>query len=70
MKVADKQRFLERICSLLSLSAESVKTFEADKVEREIVSENAVKPFSNSQKGIGKGPLTWVTASDKYSRHR
>ena len=27
---------------------------------------NAVKPFGNSQKGIPKGRLTWVIASDKY----
>jgi hypothetical protein len=27
---------------------------------------NAVKPFGNSQKGIRKGRLTWVIASDKY----
>jgi hypothetical protein len=27
---------------------------------------NAVKPFGNSQKGIRKGRLTWVRASDKY----
>jgi hypothetical protein len=33
---------------------------------REIARRSAVKPFGNSQKGIRKGPLTWVTASDKY----
>jgi hypothetical protein len=25
-----------------------------------------VKPFGNSQKGIWKGRLTWIFASDKY----
>ena len=25
-----------------------------------------VKPFGNSQKGIRKGRLTWILASDKY----
>jgi hypothetical protein len=29
----------------------------------------AVKPFGNSQKGIGSGWLTWQRASAKYPRH-
>jgi hypothetical protein len=28
-----------------------------------------VKPFGNSQKGIGKARLTWLAAWDKYARH-
>lgn len=27
---------------------------------------DAIKPFGNSQKGNGKGWLTWLVASDKY----
>jgi hypothetical protein len=48
----------------------SAKTFEQGKIMSKIVPGNAVKPFGNSQKGIGNGPLTWLTASDKYARHR
>ena len=30
------------------------------------LSDDEVKPFGNSQKGNGKGWLTWLVASDKY----
>jgi hypothetical protein len=40
------------------------------KTRQKIALGNAVKPFGNSQKGIGNGRLTWLTASDKYARHR
>jgi hypothetical protein len=49
---------------------EAVRTFEQGKIMSKIVPGNAVKPFGNSQKGIGNGRLTWLTASDKYARHR
>jgi hypothetical protein len=42
------------------------RPLRARKTERKIARGNAVKPFGNSQKGIRKGRLTWVTASDKY----
>jgi hypothetical protein len=35
------------------------------KSRRKIVVGDAVKPFGNSQKGKGNGPLTWITAWDK-----
>jgi hypothetical protein len=47
-----------------------MKAFEHGKSMSKIMTANAVKPFGNSQKGIGNGRLTWLTASDKYARHR
>jgi hypothetical protein len=55
-KIDGRQETFLRICGEVG----------GEKIGRKLVPCNAVKPFGNSQKGIRKGRLTCIMASDKY----
>jgi hypothetical protein len=58
--------FAGKFAKLGKPAGDSGETFGPAQNGAKISLGNAVKPFGNSQKGIGKGRLTWLTASDKY----
>jgi hypothetical protein len=63
----EKWRFWDDFSHRLGTELILQRGVRAHKIGQKNAHSNAVKPFGNSQKGIGKGRLTWLVASEQYA---